>query len=97
MIARELLYNWCSPGGVGQGPGIAQYPHLHNAILTFQSRLDVLAHCAPGPSVPTLSYGRALYCIRASGMTRTYVAKEPYGGLGLTVGALSRLSCCKLS
>ena len=30
-------------------------------------------------------------------MTRTYVAKEPYGGLGLIVGPLSQLSCCKLS
>ena len=30
-------------------------------------------------------------------MTHMYVAKEPYGGLGLIVGLLSRLSCCKLS
>ena len=67
------------------------------AFLTFQSRLRVLADCAPRPSVPTLSYGRALYCIRAPGMTRTYVAEELYGGLGLIVGLLSQLSCCKLS
>ena len=30
-------------------------------------------------------------------MTHTYVAKELYGGLGLIVGPLSQLSCCKLS
>ena len=46
--------------------------------------------------MPTLSYGRTLYCIHAPSMTRTHVAKEPYGGLGLIVGPLSRLSCCKL-
>ena len=55
------------------------------AFLTFQSRLHMLADCAPRPNVHTLSHGRALYCIRAPGMTRTYVAKEPYGGLGLIV------------
>ena len=47
--------------------------------------------------MPTLSHGRVLYCIRAPGMTRKYVAKEPYGELDLVVGPLSRLSCCKLS
>ena len=55
------------------------------AFLTLQSRLHMLADCAPRPNVHTLSHGRALYCIRAPGMTRTYVAKEPYGGLGLIV------------
>ena len=55
------------------------------AFLTFQSRLHMLADCAPRPNVHTLSYGRALYCIRSPGMTRTYVAKEPYGGLGLII------------
>ena len=55
------------------------------AFLTFQSRIYMLADCAPRPNVHTLSHGRALYYIRAPGMTRTYVAKEPYGGLGLTV------------
>ena len=55
------------------------------AFQTFQSRLYMLADCAPRPNVHTLSHGRALYCIRAPGMTRTYVAKEPYGGLGLIV------------
>ena len=55
------------------------------AFLTFQSRLHMLADCAPRPNVHTLSHGRALYCIRAPGMSRTYVAKEPYGGLGLIV------------
>ena len=47
--------------------------------------------------MPSLSYGRASYCIRAPGMTCAYVAKEPYGGLGFVVGLLSQLSCCKLS
>ena len=47
--------------------------------------------------MPILSYGRASYCIRAPGMTHTYVAKELYGRLGLIVGLLSQLSCCKLS
>ena len=35
------------------------------AFLTFQSRLRMLADCAPRPNVHTLSHGRALYCIRA--------------------------------
>ena len=55
------------------------------AFLTFQSRLHMLADCAPRPNVHTLSHGRALYCICAPGMTRTCVAKEPHGGLGLIV------------
>ena len=63
-----------------------------NLSVTFQSLLHnvilALAHCALRTNVPTLSYGRALYCIRAPGMTRTYVAKEPYGRLGLIVGPL---------
>ena len=86
-------------GGGGQGPGSAQYQHLSNCIpdIPITSPAPAPAHLAPRPSVPTLSYGRALYCIRASGMTRTYVVKEPYGGLGLIVGLRSRSSCCELS
>ena len=55
------------------------------AFLTFQLHLHMLADCAPRLNVHTLSHGTALYCIRTPGMTRTYVAKEPYGGLGLIV------------
>ena len=55
------------------------------AFLTFQSRIHMLADYAPRPNVHTLSHGRALYCIRAPGLSRTYVAKEPYSGLGLIV------------
>ena len=73
-------------GGVGQGPGIAQYQYLNNCIPDIPIASPyVIADCAPRPNVHTLSHGRALYCIRAPGMTRTYVAKEPYGGLGLIV------------
>ena len=97
---------WLSPGRFSLHPGgggsdkvlrLCNTSTLIIAFLTFQLRLCVIADCAPRPSVPTLSYGRASYCIRTPGMTRTYVAKELYGGLGLIVGLLSQLSCCKLS
>ena len=76
---------WVRAGGVGQVPGLRNTSTSIFAFLTFQSRIHMLADCAPRPNVHTLSHGRALYCIRAPGMTRTYVAKEPYGGLGLIV------------
>ena len=67
-------------------PGIAQYQHLNNCIPDISiAYIHMLADRAPRPNVHTLSHGRALYCIHAPGMTRTYVAKEPYGGLGLIV------------
>ena len=74
-----------APGGVGQVLGLCNTSTSIIAFLTFLSRFHMLADCAPRPNVHTLSHGRALYCIRAHGMTRTYVAKEPYGGLGLIV------------
>ena len=80
---------------VSGGGGSDNVLGLHNtkgtltAFLTFQSWRYVLADCAPRPSVSTLNHGRALYCIRTPGMTRTYVAEEPYDGLGLIVGLLS--------
>ena len=72
--------------GVGQVLGLRNTSTSIIAFLTFQSRIHMLADRAPRPNVHTLSHGRALYCIRAPGMTRTYVAKEPYGGLGLIDG-----------
>ena len=74
-----------SQGGSDKVLGLRNTSTSIIAFLTFQSRLHMLADCAPRPNVHTLSHGRALYCIRAPGMTRTYVAKEPYGGLGLIV------------
>ena len=71
--------------GSRTSPGIAQYQHLNNCIPDIPIAYPMLADCAPRPNVHTLSHGRALYCIRAPGMTHTYVAKEPYGGLGLIV------------
>ena len=74
-----------SPGGSDKVLGLRNTSTSIIAFLTLQSRLHMLADCAPRPNVHTLSHGRALYCIRAPGMIRTYVAKEPYGGLGLIV------------
>ena len=82
IVIYEALWN---SGGVGQVLGLRNTSTSIIAFLTFQSRIYMLADCAPRPNVHTLSHGRALYCIRAPGMTRTYVAKEPYGGLGLIV------------
>ena len=82
-------------GGVRQGPEIAQYQHLDNCIPDIPTAspcsLCSKAKCA----YPELWRGLVLHC--APGMTRTYIAKETYGGLGLAVGPLSRMSCCKLS
>ena len=69
--------------------GLRNTSTLIIAFLTFQSHLHVLADCAPRLSVPTLCYGRVLYCIRAPDMTRMYVAKEAYSRLGLIVRPLS--------
>ena len=93
-ITDDAIEKWkteSQPSTQGRGRGVGQVLGLRNistsiiAFLTFQSRIHMLADCAPRPNVHTLSHGRALYCIRAPGMTRTYVAKEPYGGLGLIV------------
>ena len=76
---------WEESGGSDKVLGLRNISTSIIAFLTFQSHLHMLADCASRPSVHTLSHGRALYCIRTPGMTRTYVAKEPCGGLGLIV------------